>query len=398
MLAHQMGWLRSGYGRIALASAALLAFGLIQRQLLPEPDATSAWRSFYELERSASLQLGVLGLLLALVAAVTAPLGRRVGITGAHLRGALLPVVFALAVAAVAGELFLRVWFREGASFGSFSGPIMDRFQRDFVTNRYDGPSRGPEIDPSRAGAWRIVVLGDSMSWGQGVRREEEVYTARLLTQLRAEGAPVELAVLASPGRQIDTHLAQLRRYAGELAPDLVVYQFYLDDLELETFFQGPFLPWRRFFLHYPLVKHSYLWFFLDNRLDATFRASGVDDYRHYLETRYGEGAPGWNAFAGLFETFAAEAHAATPRVLLVMFPALPPMRDLYARIAALAEANGVAALDLTEALVGNDDYPPDFYASPYDPHPSADAHADITRLVQAEIAARWPELSGPRP
>jgi hypothetical protein len=85
----------------------------------------------------------------------------------------------------LAGELCLRLVFWEGESFSAHNGPIVKRFERDFRLNRFDGPSRGPEPSgPKHPRGVRILIQGDSITWGQGVRNEEQLFSNRLLTRL----------------------------------------------------------------------------------------------------------------------------------------------------------------------------------------------------------------------
>lgn len=83
----------------------------------------------------------------------------------------------ALAVVVIAfatGEIALRLLYREGISFGTHAGPFVRRFERDFVTNHYEGPSRGPQVEgPKHAGVTRTLVQGNSITWGQGVEARE---------------------------------------------------------------------------------------------------------------------------------------------------------------------------------------------------------------------------------
>lgn len=135
----------------------------------------------------------------------------------------------------LAGELMLRLVFLEGESFGSHGGPLVKRFERDFRFNRFDGPSRGPEPSgPKHSHGTRILIQGDSITWGQGVRNEQQLFTSRLLARLRETNVSVDMAVLARPGREIDGHLQQLKKWGRKLWPDVIIYQWYINDIELE--------------------------------------------------------------------------------------------------------------------------------------------------------------------
>lgn len=105
-------------------------------------------------------------------------------LSGEQKRGAVIPRLgkFVLGVGVfgaiffLVGELCLRLVFWEGESFSAHQGPIVQRVERDFKFNGFDGPSRGPKPsglkDPQSA---RILIQGDSITWGQGVRNEEQL-------------------------------------------------------------------------------------------------------------------------------------------------------------------------------------------------------------------------------
>ena len=70
------------------------------------------------------------------------------------------------------GEIGLRLYYWDGTSFGAHAGPLVERYEKDFSLNRFDGPSRDPgTTGPKASGALRILVQGDSITWGQGVKR-----------------------------------------------------------------------------------------------------------------------------------------------------------------------------------------------------------------------------------
>lgn len=84
----------------------------------------------------------------------------------------------------------------------------------------YRGAPRPPERGD---GAPRIAMLGDSFTYGYGVRQLETV-PAYLEQQLRAHGRPAaEVLNFGVPGYQIEDMLAQWRAFARRWQPDLVL-------------------------------------------------------------------------------------------------------------------------------------------------------------------------------
>ncbi len=94
---------------------------------------------------------------------------------------------------------------------------------------------RGPELPgPKAAGARRVVVLGDSFTWGYGVR-ERQAYPARLERRLNppagGQGVRVEVVNLGLPGAGPLDYLYHLEHTALPLAPDVVVVGVFANDV-----------------------------------------------------------------------------------------------------------------------------------------------------------------------
>jgi lysophospholipase L1-like esterase len=102
-------------------------------------------------------------------------------------------------------------------------------------------------VGPKRAGAFRIVCLGDSVTFGYRVplvdppRTDDETrgqpYPRLLEDRLRAAhpGRDLEVIALAVPGYSSHQGLAWLRRDLGELRPDLVTTCFGWNDVGLRA-------------------------------------------------------------------------------------------------------------------------------------------------------------------
>ncbi len=93
---------------------------------------------------------------------------------------------------------------------------------------------RGPELPGAKpAGVYRIVVLGDSFTFGYGVR-ERQAYPARLehILNARTHGRPrVEVVNLGVPGAGPLDYLHHLTSTALALQPDLVLVGLFANDV-----------------------------------------------------------------------------------------------------------------------------------------------------------------------
>ena len=247
--------------------------------------------------RAAFLQIGGLGLILSTAGVLLLRLrgGQRRAVL-AQVRALVATATISLLAMFAAGELTLRWIYADGMSFSSHFGPLEQRFERDFRFNRFDGPSRGPEVaGPKTDGELRVLCQGNSITWGQGVKDARLLYPDRLLTQLRAVNPAFREATLAKPGREIDDHFAQLLKWGEEIQPDLIIYQWYINDIELDKSHRPD--PnkriWRQLFFHGRMMQYSYLWFFLDYVLDAKLPSSSPT-YQDYIAAQYAVTSDEW--------------------------------------------------------------------------------------------------------
>ena len=294
-------------------------------------------------------------------------------------------------------EIYLRVAYADGLSFGAHRGPFVARFERDFQFNRYDGPSRGPEVTgPKDEHTVRILVQGDSITWGQGVKREDELFPSVLAERLRSAGEEVEVAVLARPGREIDGHLEQIGKWGAAIAPDIIIYQWFINDVEIDkTHRPERGRLWRQLLFPGIVTRYSYLWFLLEYRTET---AADGEPYETYVLQHFGKGSEGWDLFAEQFRAWAAEAKRLTPNVVVAFYPYLLdppefPMLEFHGWLAELCAEEGIATIDLMKPLgVFRDDLTRT-YASPFDAHPNVETHALIADALYARLRELWPDL-----
>jgi hypothetical protein len=261
----------------------------------------------------------------------------------------LATAILGLASALLAGELLLRVIFRDGGRTTSL-GPGGNEFQYTFA-----GPDhRAPPVasGPKRDGVTRVMIIGDSITWGHGVLNWMDVYPFRTLNLLNAGGERYELSVFGRVGKELYNHNDTLEATLGGIRPDILVYQWYVNDLE-RTKEERPRVEfWRKWPGSLALIQHSYLAFFLDNRL-GLLRSAG-DSYPAYLRRRYAEGTEDWQLFRGDFHRFAVLADGYAERTVLMLYPAITvggtdAVDDIRRRVAALAQgtADEARAVDL---------------------------------------------------
>lgn len=301
-----------------------------------------------------------------------------------------------------AGEIALRIWFVNGASFGNHYGPIVKRFEQDFVYNRYAGNSRGPDIARHhQPGSMRVLVQGDSITWGQGVQSEQDLYTTRLLADLRTDNPYSEMAVMAQPGRELNGHLLELVKWGAEIRPDIIIYQFYINDLELNKQKQSRSKRfWRRAFFHRTFAQTSYFWYFLDFGLDNLLLVDGKETYHDYLQTYFAADTPEWAQAISVFRAWVREARRLTPNILIALYPSMNAsgersLGQLYQRFMSEAQTLGINVVDLWEVLGPLQGDVTRIQAGAYDPHPSAEVHKQIAEHLYRHLTLQFSDTIG---
>jgi hypothetical protein len=91
-----------------------------------------------------------------------------------------------------------------------------------------EGMRRATPFPPKKAGVCRIMVVGDSLTYGEGVAAEDN-YCAVVERSLQTTHA-VEVLNLGACGLQSEDILDKIKRYVPQLEPDLVVYGVCLND------------------------------------------------------------------------------------------------------------------------------------------------------------------------
>lgn len=257
--------------------------------------------------------------------------------------GRLLRLWLALAVLTLvatigAGEVLLRLVYRDGGRT-TLGGPGDVPFEYTYNQRAPGREERQPFIDgDAQPDVTRIVVQGDSITWGVGVKSWTDLYPSRVLARLKLDGRKVEMAVSAVPGYNIDRHAAHVAQLVEQYRPDLLVYQWYVNDLDVGMRKAVPPRWWQNWSRHQALRQWSYLYFFLDIRVDRLLS----QPYRDHLLNDFEEGSEDWANFRDQFHRWAVVASAHVPHTILLLYPQVPfrgsnPLAALHARMTALA-------------------------------------------------------------
>lgn len=307
---------------------------------------------------------------------------------------ALRIVVAGVATAAtlVVAEYGLRYVFRDVHS--SADG-------RTFFAHR-GGPSiranalgfREREIGAKPSGRYRIAIVGDSFTWGQGIEERE-----RFSNVLEASlGPPYEVLNFGIPGNDLPQHV-QVLEQALQVSPDFVLLQLYINDFEASGMVRPQahaLLPWPT--LDYWLLQSSALYDLVNDEWGQLQEATGmVESYDHYLERhlRDPNSASSREAF-GLLRRFIERAGAAGVPSGMVLFPNPGflsrnyPFEYLHNRVQAVCADQHITCLDLRSSFAASFPNPQSMWVSRFDPHPNARANARAAQEILTAFRDTW--------
>jgi lysophospholipase L1-like esterase len=165
-----------------------------------------------------------------------------------------------------------------------------------------NGMRRTTPFPDRRSDTYRVMVVGDSLTYGYGLP-EQDTFVA-LLNQWLGRDYRVEFLNLGVPGHNSEDIAQVVKSFLPQLRPNLVLYAMCFNDFlpsrsrQLPEIRHGLSLPRR---LERMLTENSLLGAFVSERYDAALRRLRlrVDFYDHILED-----------FHGYQQRFARDVHA----------------------------------------------------------------------------------------
>ena len=228
--------------------------------------------------------------------------------------------------------------------------------------------------------SFRILMLGDSITFGWGVEAEDSV-----TQQLEQE------FMKRFPGRKIDVINAGVGNYNTSMEvswflskgitfkPDMVVLNYFVNDAEIT--------PKRRSGV---LRENSAAFIFLASRFDALRSRYGNNDWLRYYRALYKTNAPGWLVAQARIRELAKACKERNIKLAIVSYPELHkltpyPLSSINDALATIAKDLGVLFVDLHPSV--KDEIPQTLWVTPDDAHPNATANRKYTRILANEIA-----------
>jgi lysophospholipase L1-like esterase len=230
-------------------------------------------------------------------------------------------------------------------------------------------------------GVLRILMLGDSLTFGWGVPVAATV-SERLETMFNDSGKAAQV-INAGVGNYNTVMEVEYFLTEGQaLEPDIVVLNYFVNDAEPVPAYTDVGV----------LSRTSQAYVYLKSRLDVLFRqtAARADWATYYLDLYAGD-APGWVAAAAGIDALADYCRRHGIALLIANYPELRDLRTyrfatVQERVANAARRNGAAYVDLIEAVRGVEESR--LWVTRLDPHPNAYAHQRFADALYPRLRA----------
>lgn len=228
---------------------------------------------------------------------------------------------------------------------------------------------RDDDLHRSNTDAKKVLMLGDSITFGWGVPQNETV--SQRLEAVLPQSVGQAVSVINSGVGNYNTamEVAWFEQYGLQMNPDLVVLNVFINDAE-ET--------------PVPAVVHwwdtlLYSRVILFGAFDTVRRLIfGGPDWKDYYADLYRPDAAGWQAMRSSITNLAEICRANNIPLIVVDYPELReldpyPFSDVSDKIVALASELNVEYVSLLPAVQGQS--PDELWVTVPDPHPNSYAN-----------------------
>src|ERR1700739_4005850 len=231
-------------------------------------------------------------------------------------------------------------------------------------------------------GVYRIMMLGDSTTFGWGVKQEDtaaKFLERKLNADLPAGYNHVEVMNTGVGNYDTVQEVTYYETIGWKFHPDLVVLAFFINDPEPVPIEKKGFL-----------IDRSYLIAFATNRIDGVMRHIGArPDWKTYYGSLYDHDRPGFRACKKALISLANSTRSHNAKLLVAILPELHqinndsyPFKAAHQKIKDVLAAENAPVLELIDGLK---DHGPEenLWVTALDDHPNAKANNLISDQLE---------------
>lgn len=250
--------------------------------------------------------------------------------------------------------------------------------KRHVVTNNYFFRDRDFVVQKPE-GTARIGVIGDSITFGGGIKNPEERFSNLLEQKLRSSGAKAEVYNLGKLGTDTEVQIREYQK-VKHLDFDIIIWQYFLNDIQpFEKSTGTPiisrnsqtgkivsFFSEKSYFFDFLFWRYS-------QRYKNTFEKLKNADLAQYQNQQVKKKHK--EDIAGFISDLARE----NKKIVVIIFPFIHlvgqnyPAENIHEEMGNFFKANGAQVVDLLPYLKNKD--PKHFVAGRFDPHPNEIVH-----------------------
>ncbi|MCW5198487.1 hypothetical protein VU06_01910 [Desulfobulbus sp. F3] len=252
----------------------------------------------------------------------------------------------------------------------------------------------------------RIVVMGDSFTYGQGVYPYDKRFPeqAEAIFRKQNPGLDVEFINVGICGCNLPCYNKKVLNLAMRLNPDFILYQWFVNDMDIKRdaskFKVPPFVSNKK--MHRFLIEHSVLYFLVQRGWGSARVMLGHQmDYPDYLKRELGDPKSKYAvAASSQLKNLLDKLSGRNIPHGIVLFPDAGSKQSeyklgfLHEQVLNLCRERQIGCLDLRDAYKKFDGDVKVLWANIFDPHPSAVAHREAAEKIIDFFGETWKEMA----
>ena len=284
-------------------------------------------------------------------------------------------------------ELALRFIFRDVTATAGGGGYLDKTWYASVRLNQMGFREREFSLTKPE-GIYRIAVIGDSITFGQGVG-EQNRFTNLLEKRLNDTSRSYEVLNFGLPGAETLHHIDFLNAYVLKAEPDFILLQWFTNDVEGHDKSERP-----EPLTLIPREAREYLLLFdlLQQELNTfEVRLGFVNRYDDYMLDRFADpNSASSRAAAQALHTFIKIAKANKVPVGIVLYANHGLLDFLVERVLDSCKQEAITCLDLRSTFEPYHEKPSQLWASRLDHHPGILAHQLIANRILNTFGEAW--------
>ena len=312
---------------------------------------------------------------------------------------------FSLFVSLVISEFVVRVVYSDVSTTGDGGSYFTSRWIKEHPPRLNSFGFREREImKKSSSGIYRIAIVGDSLTYGQGIKENDRLSNI-LENRLNKNNRNYEVYNFGRSGAETIDHNNFLRKYVLSINPDYILLQWYVNDFEGHDKSGRPSGSqyWRLFpsdtVIGY-LTRNSALFYIVNKQwriLQKKFRDTHFDSYSDYLVRRFKDpkSKDSIEAVKEL-QKFINESKKNNIPVGMIVYSEFNesilsdyPLAFMLNRVLDICAVNNITCLDM-RPIMGSVKPHIQLWANKFDGHPNLLANTLAADAVIKKYSSEW--------